>query len=218
MFIAGTDTDAGKTCVACAIARTLVAGGYRVGVYKPVASGTEHEPTDVQRLAAAAQVHDLDQVCPQQFRAPLAPHLAAREEGTQVDEGLLITGLTRWTQACDLVIVEGVGGLMSPVSASLYCADLVREFNYPLVVVAPNRLGVINHALQTLVVARTLLGPAQLAGLVINNASASLDLSAQSNPWELAARCGVPILAHLEFGQEVCADTDWWQLAGRGAA
>ncbi len=213
VFIAGTDTDAGKTYVACTIARTLVARGHRVGVYKPVASGTVDQPSDVHRLAAAAEVDDLTRVCPQQFLAPLAPHLAAREEGKQVDEELLLEGLVRWADHCDLVIVEGVGGLMSPVSDSLYCADLVREFRYPLIVVAANRLGIINHALQTLLVAKTVCHPGQLAGLVINDPSETLDLSARTNPQELAARCGVAILAHVQFGQQTCADVDWWACA-----
>ena len=89
------------------------------------------------------------------FAAPLAPHLAARAEGRRVDPQLLRTGLEFWRESCDIVLVEGAGGLMSPVSDDDYNADLADEFGYPLIIVAANVLGTINATLQTLIVADT---------------------------------------------------------------
>jgi dethiobiotin synthetase len=117
-FITGTGTEVGKTYVAALIARELVAAGKRVGVYKPVASGGGGATDDDATLLweAAGRPLTLDQVCPQKFRAPVAPNVAARMEGRQVKANLLRTGIKPWLDACDIVLVEGAGGLMSPIS------------------------------------------------------------------------------------------------------
>ena len=104
---------------------------------------------------AAGRPGTLEQVCPQTFAAPLAPHLAARAEGRRVDPQLLRDGIQFWRETSDVVLVEGAGGLMSPMSDDDYNADLAAEFGYPLVVVAANVLGTINATLQTLITAST---------------------------------------------------------------
>ena len=102
LFIAGTDTDVGKTFVTALIAKSLVAAGQRVGVYKPAASGCTR--VDGKLMAgdaiaiweAAGKPRTLEDVCPQAFEAPLAPQLAARAEGREIDEGLLFSGMDVW--------------------------------------------------------------------------------------------------------------------------
>ena len=142
LFITGTDTGVGKTYVAALVARALAAEGRRVGVYKPVASGCRRQgdrlvSDDALSLwEAAGRPGELERVCPQRFAAPLAPHLAARAEDARVDEEQLRRGLDYWIERSDIVIVEGVGGLMSPLTDDEYVADLAYEFGYPLVVVA----------------------------------------------------------------------------------
>src|SRR4029079_563626 len=146
LFITGTGTGVGKTYVGALIARALRASGKRVGVYKPVASGCEvHGGKLISADAvvlweAAGRPGSLEHVCPQTFRAPLAPHLAARAEGKRVDAKLLRAGLDFWRSTCDVVIVEGAGGLMSPISEYDYNADLAGDFGYPLLVVSANVL------------------------------------------------------------------------------
>lgn len=155
LLIAGTDTDVGKTFVCAAIARLLVDSGVRLGVYKPVASGcdiaeqTSHESrSDPERLATAARLNiPSDRVCPQRFAAPLAPSLAAQAEGREVDEELMIEGAEWWSEQCDLLLIEGAGGLMSPISVSMTVADFATALETPVVLVAPNRLGVASHVL-----------------------------------------------------------------------
>jgi dethiobiotin synthetase len=160
-FVTGTGTGVGKTYVAALIARALRDSGLRVGVYKPVASGCELRggqlisPDAVALWQAAGQPGMLEQVCPQVFAAPIAPHLSARAEGLRVDAARLRSGLEFWRAASDFVIVEGAGGLMSPISDDDYNADLAMEFGYPLVVVAVNELGTVNATLQTLITAST---------------------------------------------------------------
>ena len=219
LFITGTDTGVGKTRVAAAIARALVKAGVKVGVYKPAASGCERvgkklvSADAVALWEAAGKPGTLQRVCPQRFAAPLAPHLAAKEEGKKLDQRLLRTGLSYWLQRSDFVLIEGAGGLLSPLGAKTYVADLARAFGFPLVIVAPNRIGVINQVLQTLLVAEHYVLP--VAGIVLNDLLPpdSPDPSTRSNPHELARRSSAPLLAQLghdaaEFDRQV----DWRAL------
>ncbi len=173
LLITGTDTGVGKTYVAASIARTLSEAGCRVGVYKPAASGCRQDHGELVSHDALALRDDacrpgeLSAVCPQRFAAPLAPHLAAEAEGHSIDEGLLRSGLDYWHARSDVVLVEGAGGLLSPLSASQYVADLAHDLELPLVVVTRNRIGAINQALQTLAVAATFRRGLAIAAVVL---------------------------------------------------
>lgn len=155
LFVVGTDTDVGKTAVAVAIVADLAARGARVGVYKPVASGARGRGSDAHRLwRAAGDPLSLDAVCPQSFTAAIAPADAARAEGREVDEALLRSGIEPWRAASDVVVVEGAGGLFSPLGPRTLVADLAREFCLPLVVVDAARLGLVGRTLMACRAAR----------------------------------------------------------------
>lgn len=218
LFIIGTDTNVGKTYVTALIAKQLVAAGKRVGVYKPAASGCLDDETDDPFVLwdAAGRPATFDAVCPQRFAAPLAPHLAARVEGKEVDVELLRSGINFWRDRSDILLVEGIGGLMSPVSDDEYVADLAHDFGFPLIVVAPNTLGVINQTLQTLITASTFRDGLDVAGIVLNNRPPARDVSVPSNAGELAARCVAPILAIV--GNDFDRPVDWIELARRDPA
>lgn len=223
LFITGTDTEVGKTYVAALIARALTAAGHRVGVYKPAASGCRREGNDlvcddaVALWEAAGRPGEIGAVCPQRFEAALAPHLAARAESREIDADLLRDGLSYWHGLCDLVLVEGAGGLMSPISEQDYIADLADEFEYPLIVVAPNTLGVINQTLQTLITAATFRDGLPVAGVILNDTAepAGADSSTDSNFKELASRCVPPVIAHVAWqAAELDLQIDWFAMAG----
>ncbi len=219
LFITGTDTGVGKTYVTCLIARALRDQGLRVGVYKPAASGCRREhgrllSDDAAALwQAAGRPGELDRVCPQCFAAPLAPHLAARAEGRAVDHGLLRHGLDYWRQRSDVLLVEGVGGLLSPVSDKDYVADLAHDLGLPLLVVSRNVLGTINQTLQTLHVAATYRGGLPVAGVVLNDVEPGQsvdDPSTVTNLEELRQRCQAPVLAHVPWNaSELAPAVDW---------
>lgn len=168
VFIVGTDTEVGKTYQACCLARQLQNRGVKVGTYKPVASGVATQAESDGDLLSRAAGHQwpLHYTSPQRFSAPLAPPVAARQEGRVVDEQLLIDGARWWFDHCDFLIVEGAGGALSPISDRLTVLDLALQLKLPLVLVAANRLGVVNHTLLTVeaLQARAL----HLAGVVLN--------------------------------------------------
>ena len=145
--------------MAALIAPRLAAEGRKVGVYKPAASGCRRQDgvlvsdDAVALWNAAGRPGELERVCPQRFAAPLAPHLAALAEGRRLDADLLREGLEYWRERSEIILVEGAGGLMSPLGEDEYVADLAEEFGFPLVVVSRNVLGTINQTLQTLIAA-----------------------------------------------------------------
>ena len=153
VFVVGTDTEVGKTYQSALLARKL-AGAMRVGVYKPVASGVD--PSDpASTIASDAEIlrqaslgqWPTERVCPQQFSAAVAPPVAAKLEGRRVDESLLVSGVRWWQEQCDFLIVEGAGGVLSPVSDSLTVLDLAERLGFPVAIVAVNRIGVVNQVL-----------------------------------------------------------------------
>ncbi len=222
LFVTGTDTGVGKTYVGAMIARKLRRAGCRVGVYKPAASGCrglggKRVSDDAVALwEAAGRPGSLERVCPQRFLALLAPHLAALEEGRRLDPDLLREGLEYWRRRSDVIVVEGAGGLMSPLGEEEYVADLAHDFGFPLVVVARNAIGVINQTLQTLIAAATFRDGLEVAGIVLNHPAApSGDPSVATNRRELAARCVPPVLAQVAYQAESFdAEVDWAALSG----
>jgi dethiobiotin synthetase len=230
LFVVGTDTGVGKTYVAAMMARALVAAGRRVGVYKPAASGCRREGGElisddaVALWRAAGSPESLARVCPQCFAAPLAPPLAAAAEGKKVDSRLLREGLQWWIERSDVVLVEGAGGLLSPISDDELVADLAAAFGFPLVVVARNALGVINQVLQTVHVARSYRGGLHVAAVVLNQpAPPDDDPSVASNRAELARRLAPLGGEPPQLAEVACqADgsdppIDWLALARPGA-
>ncbi len=222
LFVTGTDTEAGKTYVSSLIVKSLVDSGYRVGVYKPAASGCVFDggtlvSQDAMALwMAAGQPRTLDDVCPQRFRAALAPHLAARIEGRAIDSHQLRSGIEVWTGCCDIVVVEGLGGLMSPVNDDEYVADIAIDFGYPLVVVARNMLGAINQTMLTLIAASCFRDGLAVAGIVLNDLQPfASDSSVDSNLEEISKRSLSPVLGRVLYQQtEFSPAIDWYALAG----
>lgn len=204
LFITGTDTGVGKTVVACGIIRSLRESGVRIGAYKPVCSGAERQPdgslewADVAALAAATgNEFPRDRICPQCFDAPLAPPRAAALENRAVDAELFETGLSWWTSHVDFLVVEGAGGLLSPIAERVSNADLAQRLGFPVIVVAADRLGCINHTLLTIEAA--LARGLRVAGIVLNQTTPKPDSSSTFNFEDLAGGCNVPLLGIWPF-------------------
>lgn len=224
LFVTGTDTGVGKTYMTASIAHELSASGCRVGAYKPACSGAESDEADrlhwedVDALSrATGDRFPAERICPQRFAAPLAPPVAAREEGRLVDARLLRDGLHWWEGRVDIMLVEGVGGLLCPLTESETVADLARDIGYPLLVVARRGLGTINHTLLTVEVAKQ-RGLA-VAGIVLSETRPHASAPAtETNAQEIAARAGVPVLGEMRYGsrgllrEERPTTIDWLKL------
>ncbi len=221
LFITGTDTEIGKTYVAALVAKALRDAGHRVGVYKPAASGCERRDGELisedalTLWQAAGSPGTLAEVCPQVFAAAKAPHLAAHDEGKQLDPDLLRRGLDVWLRRSDVVIVEGAGGLMSPLGDDEFVADLAYDLGFPLLVVADNRLGAINHVLQTLITAATFRDGLTVAGIVLNQPRPEGDEQLRTeNVREIRHRAIPPVLAEVHWQDTCLADQrDWFAVA-----
>ncbi len=220
IFITGTDTEVGKTYFAALLARKLLGEGLRVGVYKPVASGCLEEAGELvseDALAlwnAAGRPRTLEEVCPQRFAAPVAPHRAAEIEGREVDPTLLLQGIAPWLESCEVVLVEGAGGILSPLAEEVSNLDLAAALGFPLLVVAANKLGVINHTLLTLESAACRSLPA--AGIVLNELqpSGAEDISRRTNADDLRRFAPAPLLAEIPYGAaSLPEEVDWPALA-----
>lgn len=167
-FLTGSDTDVGKTWIGCLLLKSLRQRFARVGAYKPVASGVDRlEESDPFRLwQASDQSGSLSMVCPQTFRAPLAPQFAAELEGRTVDVDRVRSGYRDWFEHVDCLVVEGAGGLLSPLAPNFSNADLASELGLPLIIVVANRVGAVNQSLLTLEAAYS--RDLDVAALVLN--------------------------------------------------
>jgi dethiobiotin synthetase len=154
-FITGTDTDVGKTHVACQLITQYVAQGYKVVGMKPVAAGCELVDgewvnADVQKLTAASNVKaPRELVNPYCFNEPIAPHLAAKNAGVEINIEKVAHAYHQLTTMADVVIVEGAGGFLVPLNKNQILADLAALLNIPIILVVGIKLGCINHALLT---------------------------------------------------------------------
>ena len=213
-FVTGTDTGVGKTHVTVGLLRALRRAGHSVSGYKPVCSGAILDSSgtpvwnDIQQLTEASGSSVDSQICPQRFLAPLAPPLAALAEHRSVNEELLVSGAYAWQDQVDWLIVEGAGGLFTPVSDRWTNADLAARLGFPLIIIAAQRLGVINHALLTIAAARTYSLP--IAGVVLNQVTSEVDVSTAHNAREIERHSGVPVLGNLRFAT---ADREFDDLA-----
>jgi dethiobiotin synthetase len=193
LFVTGTDTEVGKTVVAGAIAATARARGARVAVYKPVVTGLDEPvvpgwPRDHELLAAAAGVEP-DAVAPHRFGPPVSPHLAAELAGVELDLDALILGAGAAAAEADaeILVAEGVGGLLVPLTHDDTVRDLAVALALPLVIAARPGLGTINHTLLTLEAARA--AGLAVAGVVITPWPAEPSVMERSNR-ETIARLG----------------------------
>jgi len=222
LFFTGTDTGVGKTFVAAAAARRLRQQGCSVRVCKPVATGARcikgrWVSEDTLRLAEAAGMEkELAEITPWAFPEPVAPPVAARFHGITLTIDETAAAVRRQARPGGILLVEGIGGLLCPLTEAETVADLAKAVGFPLVVVARRSLGTLNHTLLTLEAARIRGLP--VAGLVINETTPSQTLAEEMNVDELRRRVAVPLLAVIPhqpqgaISPDAVAAIDWRQL------
>jgi len=198
IFFTGTDTGVGKTLIMGALAKALAAAGQRVGVMKPFESGCRQEggqliPEDalfLKKMSGTAD--DLSLICPYAFARPLAPGIAAQKENIAIDLERVATAFDRIASRCDLVLVEGAGGLMVPVGEQQLTVDLIRLLGLPLIIVARSGLGTINHTLLTVKQAHA--EGLKVLGIIVNKTSPEPDEAEETNPAAIQKFSRIPLL------------------------
>jgi dethiobiotin synthetase len=198
-FVTGTDTGVGKTFVCCALLHRFAQAGRSTIGMKPVAAGLDANGSneDVVCLQAASSVIAAPElVNPFAFKSPIAPHLAAAEEGRDIRFAPIHHALNALRQQADVVIVEGVGGFRVPLGPEGDSADLAQTLGLPVILVVGLRLGCINHALLSVeaIQARGL----KLVGWVANCIDPAL-LKLEENIAALGEMIDAPLLGTLEF-------------------
>jgi len=167
VVITGTDRGVGKTWVGCALGHALSASGRRVIAIKPVETNCSDATAQLEdgALLAAATGQLEPQAALHRFASPLAPALAAEAQNESIDLDALILRIEALGEGADLVLIEGAGGLLSPITWDWTVVEVARTLGASVLVVGPDRLGVINHAQMTLSALE--LAGLELAGLVL---------------------------------------------------
>ena len=202
IYITGTDTGIGKTVVSTTLLHALHGHGLPAVGMKPVASGcTQTEQgwrnEDAEALWAASDPQpayaDLN---PYALPQPLAPEIAAREAGVQVELDVIVSAFQRLRTIAGAVVVEGVGGWDAPLATTLFQADVVRALQLPVVMVVGLRLGCLNHARLT---ARAIAADGcELVGWIANHVDAAMDR--QDENFELLGnRIAAPCWGRLPY-------------------
>ena len=199
-FVTGTDTEVGKTYSSVKLIEHWQTQGKSVVAMKPVASGCEIDAAgvwrndDVTRLSRATGQQDLDLMNPYRFLPAIAPHIAARQAGVEIDLGRIVTNFRQLGMGQDVVLVEGAGGWLAPLTDHLFMEDLARALGLPVILVVGMRLGCINHALLS---ARAIAASGlELAGWVANRVVPEFT-AYEENLDTLCSHLSAPLLLEL---------------------
>jgi len=191
-FITGTDTGVGKTYVTALLLAELRRRGVPAAAMKPIACGADGR-NDVRQFRALMQNEvPLDRLNPVYLRHPLAPSVAAKLEHRPINLRRIRADFRRLTAAYSPVLVEGAGGLLVPIKRNYFIADLARELNLPVIIIARLGLGTLNHTLLT--VRQAQATGLIVRGVILNDLTGRRGLAEKTNIREIPALTGVPLL------------------------
>ena len=172
LFIAGTDTDVGKTYIAAGLAVAFRKMGIDVGVMKPFAAGRAekkgYKSEDIVILSRAAKACDPEKlVNPQFFKIPASPYTAWKTLKTKPKISTILSSFKKLTKLHDMILVEGMGGIMTPILKDYYITNLIKEMKIPAVIVTRSKIGTVNHTIMTCKMCEKYKIPVK--GIIINN-------------------------------------------------
>jgi dethiobiotin synthetase len=212
-FVTGTGTEVGKTVIAAVLANALARKGEAVAVFKPAVTGLD-EPGETDhallRRAAGSQQSD-DQIAPYRYGPPASPHLAAARAGEEIEPDRLCEAAQAAAASADVLVCEGVGGLLVPLSPTYLVRDFAAELGLPLVVAASPGLGTINHTLLTIEAARA--ADLDIAAVVLTPWPDEPTVIERSNRETIEAleAVDVEVLPRIDLD-----DPDTWSVVGGG--
>lgn len=151
IFITATNTDVGKTYACEKFIRYYSKKGLKVGYFKPIETGVTSSPLDGSKMLNLVKElnpsfdFEMKDVVPYQFKLPAAPYVAKND--TEIDLNLLIKKKKELEEKCDILVIEGAGGLMVPIKKDFFIVDLIKHFNCKAKLITPSKLGCINDTL-----------------------------------------------------------------------
>jgi dethiobiotin synthetase len=197
IFITGTDTDAGKTYVTRLLLEALRAEGSTAAGAKPFCCGTREDSAIL--LASSLSGLTLDDINPIWLKTPASPMTAALIENRKLDSAQIIESCQALGARADHLLIEGAGGWEVPISPGYTMADFAADLKMPVLVVANNRLGALNHTLLT--VKNILQRGLPCLGVVLNYVAAERDVASISNVMILRQMLDVPVLGEIMHGE-----------------
>lgn len=199
-FITGTDTDVGKTYITAGLAVYLRKSDVDVGVMKPFAAGTAqkkgYKSEDVDILSRAAMVSDPESlVNPQFFKMPASPYTAWKKLKTKPKISTVLSSFKKLSGLHDVMLVEGMGGVMTPILKNYHITDLIKDMRIPAIVVTSSKVGTVNHTIMTVKMCQKYKIPVK--GIIINNFDKGYEIKQLKK--DLESLTGVKVLGSIPF-------------------
>lgn len=215
VLVTGTDTGVGKSFITYNLARGLIKRGYRVKCFKPVETGVGEVPEDGSLLAKATGQR-VEEVVPIRFSLPLAPYAAEIEEGRSFSLEELREHYEKLKKEAEILLVEGAGGIAVPVKKNYTYAQLAKDWNLKVFIVARAGLGTLNHTFLTWYYAKSL--GLEVIGIVLNGATGE-DVAERTNPLIVEEMTGIkpiviPKVSNLELPEELLNELTDYFLSG----
>jgi len=214
IFIAGTDTDVGKTFFCAHFLKFLLASGIAAGYQKWVSTGNSEHPADLDfciKTAGPDVVADIELQVPYRFSYPASPHLAAELEGRTVDDAVIKRAFQAMAKQYELLVVEGVGGLFVPLRRDLLLIDLLAKLRPPVLLVARSGLGTLNHTLLSIEALRSRNIP--ITGVIFSDSRAPADEALIADNMKTIAEIGnIQVFGRLPWMSNSSAPAGAWPI------
>jgi dethiobiotin synthetase len=200
IFITGTDTDVGKTYITAGLAVTLRKMGVDIGVMKPFAAGNAQKngfkSEDVEILSKAAQVNDSENlVNPQFFPIPASPYTAWKKLKIKPKIPTILKSFKKLSNLHEMLLIEGMGGVMTPILKDYYITNLIKEMKIPTIIVTRSKVGTVNHTIMTVKFCEKFKIP--IKGIIINNFDKGYPVKQLKK--DLEGLTGVKVLGSIPF-------------------
>ena len=200
IFITGTDTDVGKTYITAGLTVTLRKMGIDVGVMKPFAAGIAQKngfkSEDIEILSKAAQVNDPENLInPQFFPIPASPYTAWKKLKIKPKIPIILKSFKKLSNLHEMLLIEGMGGVMTPILKDYYITNLINEMKIPTIIVTRSKVGTVNHTIMTVKFCEKYKIP--IKGIIINNFDKGYPVKQLKNDLEMLT--GVEVLGSIPF-------------------
>ena len=200
IFITGTDTDVGKTYIAAGLAITLRRMGTDVGVMKPFAAGVKQKKgfksEDVEILSNSAKVDDSEELLnPQFFPISASPYTAWKKLKIKPKIPLILSSFKKLAKKHEMILVEGMGGTMTPILKNYFITDLIKDMKIPTIIVTRSKVGTVNHTIMTVKMCQKYKIP--IKGIIINNFDKGYPIDQLKK--DLEDLTGIKVLGSIPF-------------------